>query len=336
MSSINKPILRQHNRIWASIILVVLGIVFVTSFVLSIMYGAADVSITRVIHILWAPTTGVTDTIIWDVRLPRGIAGVLVGTDLALAGLLLQGILRNPLADPHIMGISSGAGLMGVVVLILCPALTYLITPVAFIGAMLAAVWVYGLAWKNGIRPVRVILAGVAVASLLGSIISGILIFYSDRVHGALMWMAGGLGNVGWDSVGLLWPYTLVGIILTMVSSYYLNLLQLGDDMARGLGLPVERTRFLLTALASLLAASAVSVVGLLGFVGLIVPHMARLLLGGDYRLMVPGTILLGSSLVLFSDTVARVMFAPVEIPVGLITAILGTPFFLFLLRKEM
>ena len=113
MSSINKLILRQHNRIWASIVLFVLGIVFVTSFVLSIMYGAADVSITCVIHILWAPTTGVTDTIIWDVRLPRGIAGVLVGTDLALAGLLLQGILRNPLADPHIMGISSGAGLMG-------------------------------------------------------------------------------------------------------------------------------------------------------------------------------------------------------------------------------
>ena len=243
--------------------------------------------------------------------------------------------MRNPLADPHIIGISSGAGIMGMFVLVVVPSWMYLITPVAFIGAMTAAVLIYILAWKNGIKPVRIILAGVAVSAFLSACISGILIFYSDRVHGALMWMAGGLAARSWDDATMMVPYTVAGIFLALWGSYFLNMLQLGDDMARSLGVNIERTRVCLTAVAALLAASAVSVAGLLGFVGLIVPHMVRLLIGTDYRYIIPGSVLLGAAVVTLSDTVARIVFAPIELPVGLIMACMGAPFFLFLLRRE-
>ena len=273
--------------------------------------------------------------IIWNIRMPRTIVGALVGINLSLSGAILQAIMRNPLADPHIIGISSGAGLAGVVIMILFPALEYLITPVAFVGAMLAAICIYILAWKNGIKPVRIILAGVAVSAFLSAGISGLMIFYSDRVHGALMWMVGGLAARSWPHVSIILPYAIIGLVLALASASYLNILQLGDEMARGLGVNVEATRIIMTAIAALLAASAVSVVGLLGFVGLVVPHAARLLIGSDYRYLLPAAALLGVAIVTLSDTFARVIFAPIELPVGIIMAFLGAPFFLFLLRRE-
>ena len=199
------------------------------------------------------------DQIIWNIRLPRTLTGALVGANLALSGAILQAVMRNPLADPHIIGISAGAGLAGIVVLIVWPAYLFWMTPVAFIGAMAAAAVIYLLAWKDGIVPVRIILAGVAVSAFLGAIISGILIFYSDRVHGALLWMVGGLAASSWKDVTAIAPYTVIGLALSAVGAYYLNLLQLGDDMARSLGLSVEGARLGLTAVAALLAASAVS-----------------------------------------------------------------------------
>ena len=238
----------------------------------------------------------------------------MVGLNLSLSGAILQAVMRNPLADPHIIGISSGAGIAGITIMILFPALEYLITPVAFIGAMLAAIAIYILAWKNGIKPVRIILAGVAVSAFLSAGISGLLVFYSDRVNGALMW----------------------GLVLAIISAHYLNILQLGDEMAKGLGVNVEVTRIALTAIAALLAASAVSVAGLLGFVGLVIPHVSRLILGSDYRFLIPGAALLGIAIITFSDTFARVAFAPIELPVGIIMAFIGAPFFLFLLRREL
>lgn len=150
------------------------------------------------------------------------------------------------------------------------------------------------------------------------------------------MWMVGGLAARSWNDVSVIVPYAIIGFVLAMSGSYYLNILQMGDDMARGLGLSVERTRVLLTAVAALLAASAVSVAGLLGFVGLIVPHIVRLLIGADYRYIIPGSAVLGAAVVTFSDTAARLLLAPAELPVGIIMAFLGAPFFLFLLRREM
>lgn len=302
---------------------------------LSLTKGSSVITLEQILNILLSPGNDPQSQIIWNIRMPRTIVGALVGVNLALSGAILQAVMRNPLADPHIIGVSSGAGLAGVTIMILFPALEYLITPAAFIGAMLAAVCIYILAWKNGIKPVRIILAGVAVSAFLSAGISGLMIFYSDRVHGALMWMVGGLAARSWPHVQIILPYAVVGLLLALAGSAYLNILQLGDEMARGLGINVEVTRIIMTAIAALLAASAVSVVGLLGFVGLVVPHAARLLIGSDYRYLLPASGLLGIAIVTLSDTFARVIFAPIELPVGIIMAFLGAPFFLFLLRRE-
>ncbi|MDD7380815.1 MAG: iron ABC transporter permease [Succiniclasticum sp.] len=325
-----------NRTLWRMLMLALFVILAAIGCFLSVAKGAADISLSQIFTILLHPQAAPQDQIIWNIRLPRMIVGALVGMNLALSGCILQAVMRNPLADPHIIGISSGAGISGITVMILFPALEYLITPVAFVGAMAAAVAIYILAWKNGIKPVRIILAGVAVSAFLGAGISGLLIFYSDRVNGALMWMVGGLAARSWPHVSIIVPYAVVGLILAVLSSHYLNILQLGDDMAKGLGVHVEITRIVLTAIAALLAASAVSVVGLLGFVGLVIPHISRLILGSDYRYLVPGAAILGVAIVTLSDTFARIVFAPVELPVGIIMAFIGAPFFLFLLRREL
>ena len=320
---------------WRVTILILFAFLAVLGAFLSLTKGSSVITISQIVELLLNPGTDPQSQIIWNIRMPRTIVGALVGINLSLSGAILQAIMRNPLADPHIIGISSGAGLAGVVIMILFPALEYLITPVAFVGAMLASICIYILAWKNGIKPVRIILAGVAVSAFLSAGISGLMIFYSDRVHGALMWMVGGLAARSWPHVSIILPYAAIGLVLALASASYLNILQLGDEMARGLGVNVEVTRIVMTAIAALLAASAVSVVGLLGFVGLVVPHAARLLIGSDYRFLLPAAALLGVAIVTLSDTFARVIFAPIELPVGIIMAFLGAPFFLFLLRRE-
>lgn len=320
---------------WRVTILILFAFLAVLGAFLSLTKGSSVITMSQIVELLLHPGTDPQSQIIWNIRMPRTIVGALVGINLSLSGAILQAIMRNPLADPHIIGISSGAGLAGVVIMILFPALEYLITPVAFVGAMLAAICIYILAWKNGIKPVRIILAGVAVSAFLSAGISGLMIFYSDRVHGALMWMVGGLAARSWPHVSIILPYAIIGLVLALASASYLNILQLGDEMARGLGVNVEVTRIVMTAIAALLAASAVSVVGLLGFVGLVVPHAARLLIGSDYRFLLPAAALLGVAIVTLSDTFARVIFAPIELPVGIIMAFLGAPFFLFLLRRE-
>ena len=319
-----------------SMFFLVFAILAVTGGVVSVMLGSVEIPVQEIWSALTGGGAGTHGQILMNIRLPRTLVAALVGINLALSGAILQAVMKNPLADPHIIGISSGAGLMGILVMLLLPEYAYLVTPAAFVGAMGAAILIYILAWKNGIRPIRIILAGVAVSAFLGAGISALMILYSDRVHSALMWMVGGLSARSWPHVAMLWPYTLVGSMLAFFSARHLNILQLGDELAKGLGLRVELTRLLLTAVAALLAASAVSVVGLLGFVGLIVPHAARLMIGSDYRYLLPSSAVLGAAVVMYSDTFARVAFAPVELPVGIIMAVLGAPFFLFLLRREL
>lgn len=324
------------RSLWRALVLAAFALLALAGLFLSLTQGSTTISMGQVWSLLLEPDGGAASQIIWNIRLPRTIVAALVGINLSLSGAILQAIMGNPLADPHIIGISAGAGLAGVAIMILLPQLTYLITPCAFCGALLAAILIYILAWKDGIKPVRVILAGVAVSAFLSAGISGLMIFYSDRVHGALMWMVGGLAARSWPHALLIAPYAALGLVLALAAASHLNILLLGDEMARGLGLNVELTRLALTAIAALLAASSVSVVGLLGFVGLIVPHGARLLLGSDYRYLLPGAALLGVAVVTLSDTFARVVFAPIELPVGIIMAFIGAPFFLFLLRREL
>ena len=324
----------KDSRKWKFTALGIFGILVMAAFLVGNSLGTMDINIPTIFHVLFQDDGSPQRLAIWDIRLPRMIVAALVGVNLALAGAILQGVMSNPLADPGIIGISAGAGLAGIVILILFPQNQSLVPVFAFLGAMGAAILIYVLAWKGGIQPLRIILAGVAVAAFLGAGISALMVFYSDKVHGALTFMNGSLSARSWPEVQTIIPYSLVGLIVTSLMSERLNILILGDDTARSLGLNVEATRMGLTALAALLAASAVSVVGLLGFVGLIIPHSVRLILGNNYRFLLPGSALLGAAIVMFSDTFARTAFSPTEIPVGVVMAVLGAPFFLYLLRR--
>ncbi|MFD1452790.1 MULTISPECIES: FecCD family ABC transporter permease [Oceanobacillus] len=321
---------------WKGFIVVIFAVLMVISIIFSIQFGSANIPLKDI----WTTFTGDIQSdfqnIIWNIRVPRTFVAILVGANLAVAGVLLQGIMKNPLADPYIIGVSSGAGLAGMIVLILYPHLPHILTPVAFIGATIVAFTVYALAWEKGIAPTRIILAGVAISAFLGSGISALMVFYSDRVQGTIDFMVGGLSARSWPQVEVILPYSIVGILLAIIGIRKMNLLMLGDRTAKSLGARVEWIRFSMTAVATLLAASAVSVVGLLGFVGLIVPHTARLIVGNDYRVLLPASIFLGAAILTASDTLGRIMFAPIEVPVGVIMGALGAPFFLYLLRRKM
>ena len=305
------------------------------AFVMGNVIGTMHIPVARVVEVLLHDDGSAERMVIWNVRLPRMILAGFIGANLAMSGATLQGVMGNPLADPSIIGISSGAGLFAIFVLVVMPQNMSVVPLVAFVGALLAAAIIYVLAWKGGIQPIRVILAGVAVSALFGAGISAILVFFSDRVHGALTFMNGSLSSRSWPEVWMVLPYTVIGVLLVNMLAEKLNILILGDDVARSLGLRVEAVRLGFTAIAALLAASAVSAVGLLGFVGLIVPHSVRLIIGSNYRYMFPASALLGAALVMFSDTFARTVMSPAEIPVGIVMAVIGAPFFLYLLRRE-
>lgn len=325
-------ILKKQRQYKITIILI-LFIVTLFSILLSVSIGALKIPINEVVYSVFHKTEGINRQIIWNVRLPRTLVAAIVGASLAVSGGILQGIMKNPLASPNIIGVSSGAGLAAVVILILFPNQYYLVTPIAFFGALFTTLLIYALAWKGGIKPMRMILAGVAVSSFLSAGINALMIFYPDRVQGAITFMVGGLAAKTWIHLRAMWPYALIGMCIVFLLSKKLNILMLGDEIANGLGLHVERTRIIFIALASLLAANAVSIVGLLGFVGLIVPHITRIIIGSDYRYLFPASAFLGASLIILCDTVARTILDPVEIPVGIIMSLLGAPFFLWLLR---
>lgn len=325
----------KHEKIKKKLILFIFVCISILSFFISIGNGAVKISFREIIESILLEESTVNYQIIWNVRLPRTIVASLAGTSLALSGAILQGVMRNPLAGPNIIGVSSGAGLMTLIILIIFPNYYFLAPIGAFVGALLATLFIYLLAWKEGVVPSRLILAGVAVSSLLGAGTNAIMTFYPNKVAGVIGFMVGGLSATSWKHVSMIAPYAIVGIILLLLIPNKLNILMLGDEVATGLGINVERTRFLFIVLSSLLAGAAVSVVGLLGFVGLIVPHITRLFIGSDYRYLMPATIFTGSSIVVVCDTISRVMFAPMEIPVGIIMSALGAPFFLYLLRRK-
>lgn len=316
-------------------ILLIFILLFIGSFFFSVGNGAVKITPVGIIKALLYEKDTVNYQIIWNVRLPRTIVAALVGICLSLSGAILQGIMRNPLASPNIIGVSSGGGFFALIILIIFPSYYYLVPMGAFLGALLATLFIYSLAWKEGVLPTRLVLAGVAVSSLFSAGTNSLLTFYPDRVSGVISFMVGGLSSIVWKDVRMILPYALIGISLLFFLPNKLNILMLGDEVATGLGISVEKTRFAFIILSSLLAGAAVSVVGLLGFVGLIVPHMARLFIGSDYRYLFPGTIFFGASIVMICDTLSRILFAPVEIPVGIIMSALGAPFFLYLLRRK-
>ena len=327
-------ILRRRHIFRVSII-ILFAVSSVVIFFLSCGLGAYKATPAEVFQAIFVESEGTTRSIIWNVRVARSAVAACVGACLALSGAILQGVMRNPLASPSIIGVSSGAGLGAMLVLVVLPQYTFLLTPIAFLGGLITTLIIYTLAWKKGVDPLRMILAGIAVSSLLAAVSNSILIFYSDRVQSALGFMVGSLAARSWVHFRVVFPYTIVGTILALVASGQMTVLSLGDEMASSLGVNIDRARMLFIALAALLAAASVSVVGILGFVGLIVPHVVRLIVGSDYRYLFPASAFFGAGLVILCDTFARVVVNPIEVPVGIVLSALGAPFFLYLLRTK-
>lgn len=301
----------------------------------SMRFGSLKLTFAEIVGTLWNRPDGINGQIIFNIRLPRILLGALVGGSLAAAGTILQGVMRNPLASPGIIGVSAGGGLGGILVMLVLPQFGYLLVPAAFGGALVTAVLVYLLAWKRGVNPVRLILAGVAVSAMLGAFSSTILILNAEKAGGVLDFTIGSLSARSWPQIEQVAPYMAAGFTVALMLGQKLNILTLGDEVATGLGMRVERTRFLLLAVAALLAASAVSVAGLLGFVGLIAPHIVRIVIGSDNRFLIPASALFGGIMVVGCDTVGRMAMDPSELPVGVIMSLLGPPFFLWLLRRH-
>lgn len=280
------------------------------------------------------------DTIIWDIRLPRVIAAVLVGGSLGISGGTYQGLFRNPLADPYLIGVASGAGLAATIVIVSpIPLSIYgfnILTPIAFLGALLAVSVAYVLARVKGIVPTTtLILAGVAIAFLASAATTFLMLHSSPNVRPVLIWLLGGFSSTGWSEVGWLLPYIIPCVVIMLIHGRILNVLQLDEEQAQQLGVNVERTKAILIVVASLITAAAVSVSGMIGFVGLIAPHVARLTWGPDHRFLLPISFIIGGMFLLTSDLLARTLMSPEEVPVGVITAFFGAPFFLFLLRQH-
>lgn len=308
-------------------------IVLALTFIISVAVGSVNIPI-KDVFLSIANIENKYLGIIRDIRLPRVVMSVFIGASLSVSGILLQSVMQNPMADPGVTGISSGASVMVVFLMLYMPGAAYLIPIVGFIGGLIACAMVYFLAWKNGINAIRIILAGIAVNSILGAFVGMMNILNSDKLAGVLSWMNGSLSGKSWSQVKLCIIYSVLGLILAMFLHKNCNILALGDKTAKSLGFNPNKQRLLISAAGVFLAGMATSFVGVISFVGLMVPHIARLLIGSNHKYLIPFSALLGSSVLMLADTLGRTITAPYEIPVGIVMSVLGGPFFLYLLRK--
>jgi iron complex transport system permease protein len=324
------------------IIAAIILCVTLITLVLSISYGEYQIAPLDVVRTLLNVNTDHPDyanfkLVVHTFRLPRIALSFMVGAALALSGAVLQGITRNPLAEPGILGVSSGASLAAVAVIVSAQNVPVSWIPwAAFGGGLLTAGAVYGLAWqRGGTTPIRLILIGVALAAVLGAITSLLLVFGDiDNVQQAYIWLTGSVYGRGWDHVRALGGWLVILLPITILSARQLNTLALGEDVAKGLGMRIELQRGLLLVVSVALAAVSVAVAGGVGFVGLVAPHVTRRLVGPSHEGVLPISLLFGGALVVLADLVGRWIIAPSELPVGLVTAMIGAPYFLYLLIK--
>ena len=279
--------------------------------------------------------------IIFKVRLPRVILGGLVGMSLAVTGGCFQGLFKNPMADPYVIGVSSGASLGAALAIVFSWKLylfgaNWAVIILAFAGALLTVYTVYNIARVGSRIPVSaLLLAGVAVASFLTAMVSFLVLLGSDTMHGIMFWIMGSLAGSSWPLVVMMLPFAFFGTAVIITHARSLNAILLGEEQAQHLGIDVEHVKRMLFAASSLVVAAAVAVSGVIGFVGLIVPHAVRLLVGPDHKLLLPASGIAGGLFLIICDALSRVVMAPAEIPVGIITAVAGAPFFVYLLRKR-
>jgi iron complex transport system permease protein len=306
-----------------------------TVFILNIAVGPVNIPIPDIARAFLSSSKGVDRTIILSIRLPVAIAALIVGAGLGVSGAIFQAILRNPIADPYILGISSGAALGAAIAeALLFSSLS--VSLAAFIGAIVAMIMVYLLSLSSGgSAPLYLILAGVAISALLGSIMSFVMLMSNAmqiRIYSVMLWIMGGVKETGWHELIFISTAFVVLIVLAIFIAPYLDILSFGDEKASSLGVPVERTRLLSMIIAALLAGTAVYLSGLVGFVGLVVPHITRLVIGPSHKRLITVSIFVGAIFLLFSDLIARTILKPVDVPVGIITSLIGAPFFLYLL----
>lgn len=350
-SGVESRYLRRFVR-WLFIILS-LFIVLLFSVALAASVGPAQIDIEKVFGIIvhqfpvigniidssrWTP---LEENIILQLRLPRVFSAVLAGVALSVAGVVFQCVFRNPMADPYMLGVASGAGFGATLVIVLGVGLLelgvfYAIPAMAFAFGILTLFIVYGIAKTGFGNPIlRLLLAGIAVSSFFSSLISILIAIAEEGVHAAFNWLFGGFPMSRWEYINIAAPIILLGLALIYVFARDLNVMLLGDEEARHLGVDVERVKNRMLILSSLITAVAVSISGIIGFIGLVVPHMMRILVGPDHRILIPSAALLGASLLVICDTIARTILRPIVLPTGVVTAMLGAPFFIYMLIKS-
>jgi iron complex transport system permease protein len=286
-------------------------------------------------------SSSIEEVIILQVRLPRILAAAIVGIALAVSGVVLQGLLRNPMADPYVIGISSGASLGASFVIAFGIGfsffgLLYSIPLVAFVTALGTVLLVYTISRTGqGVPMLTLLLVGIAVNSFLLAIEAIIRLLSGEAIHAIMAWILGSLTTSNWNYLIMVLPFIIIGITVTYVFARDLNIILLGEEQAHHLGVNTERLKRIMLASVSLMTAAAVSISGIIGFIGLIIPHMARILVGPDHRILIPASALAGAIVLILCDTVARTIISPAELPVGIITSLLGCPFFVYLLRRK-
>ncbi|MFO7249048.1 MAG: iron ABC transporter permease [Bacillota bacterium] len=333
-----KPEPQLPARPWAASLVLVGGLgAIVLSIALSISVGAADIRLATVWDALFAYDAQQTaHAIVRDLRLPRSLADVLVGAAFAVAGAIMQGMTRNPLADSGLLGLNAGAIFAVAVCFAFFPGLSYQALILwSFCGAAVAAALVYGITalTRGGVTPVRLVLAGAAVSALFTSLSEGIALHF-QLSQDLAFWFAGGVAGVKWSQLKWLAPWLVSAILVAVFLSRSITLLSLGDDVATGLGQKTTRVKLAGAAVVLALAGGAVSAVGPIGFVGLVVPHLARFVVGVDYRAVIPCSAVLGGLLMIWADIGARMINPPYETPIGVLFALIGVPFFLYVARK--
>lgn len=315
-------------------------LLLVIAILLSLAIGSVFIPLQEIFASIQGNGTELAENILWNIRLPRTVLVLLTGMALGGSGAAYQGLFRNPLADPFLIGIASGAGLGAVIAMSLEWTYSFwglmAIPLAAFLFALLTVAVVYFLARVGQTTPItNLILAGVAVSSFATSLMSFLMLRTDGEFRRAMSWLMGGSIQLGWDFVFIILPYLFIGLGMLVLSGHQLNLLQFGDEQAQQLGLNVTRSKTMILVMASMSTAAAVAFAGIIGFIGLIVPHVMRLWFGSDYRRLVPLSMIGGAAALLFSDVIARVVLAPQELPVGIVTALAGAPFFLWVLRRS-
>ncbi|MCG7407321.1 iron ABC transporter permease [Paenibacillus sp. ACRRX] len=323
-------------------VLVILGVLIVIALMISVNTGHIRLSPMELIRTLFGSGTAKQNLILFEFRLPRIVIAALIGAGLAVSGCIMQGISRNALADPGILGINAGAGLMVMLFISFYPttaaAPVYLLPVLALIGAGLTAALIYALAYKphEGLSPTRLLLTGIAVAAGISAAMIVLTLKLSpEKYQFVATWLAGSIWGSNWKFVLALLPWIVILLPYVFYKARVMNILNLGDQTATGLGAPVEKERFALIAAAVGLAGACVAVSGGIGFVGLIGPHLARRLVGPKHQLLLPASALAGALLVLVSDTIGRWIIQPSEVPTGIVVAVVGAPYFLYLLAKS-